>query len=366
MFTSARVIIERFRNKWFPTSDNKVWKQWVDYKHRETNDLIDLLTSAVRDSFKRRAVFLLLVPSEELNTIYWKEEIGKFYQRVDFLNKLSPALLSYATDLIVEFYSALKPVHCPEPKHYSQKFSEGMIFTSVPDKYHDALCFYNGCVLFLLRLIPEEQRERIFPLFSLRDISTYSNMDNASGYNPFESLLVGNVDEKWKRRADATMRQIIKDELSGKAKPRKDWENALQCYANIIKIQLYGDALHYDVALYADQIQFLVSEEHYDQQLVDTHEVAKIFQILSADIYKEIRRQVARFVVFGNRDEFKVWSYETLRGAQMMLVEFGPDDKELAQRVNSAIEEDQKRVAKRQHEEASAQSTEDNIMKQMR
>lgn len=366
MLKRAKVFVEGLRNKWFPTGDDKVWKQWVDYKRRETRDLVELLTSDVRDSFKRRAIFLLLVPSADFSPIYWTEEVGKFYQRLDFLKTLTPELLGYATDLIVEFYTILKPMHCDRPKHYAQGGGGITIFMSVPDKYHDVLYFYNNCILLLLTMLPEEQCERIFPLFSLLDISTYSNMEDASGYNPFQNLLYSKVDEKWKRRADSTMRQIIGDEVAGKTKPREEWENALRCYAYTIKLQLYGEKLPYAVDLFADQIQFLVSKEHYGNELIDDWKVARIFQVLSADTYKEIRYRVARFVVFGNKDEFRVWSDDTLQGAEMMLNEFGQDDKELARRIQAAIDKGKKRSTEHQNERAVAKKVEDDIMSQMR
>jgi len=215
-------------------------------------------------------------------------------------------------------------------------------------------------------MLSEEQCERIFPLFSLLDISTYSNMEDASGYNPFQNLLYSKVDEKWKRRADSKMRQIINDELAGRTKPREEWENAMRCYAYIIKLQLYSEDLPYAVDLFADQIQFLVSKEHYGNKLIDDWKVARIFQVLSADIYKEVRYRVARFVVSGNKDEFKVWNEEALQGAKMMLCEFGQDDKELARKIQSAIDEGKKRSVERQGEQSVAKKVEDDIMSQMR
>jgi len=366
MLERAKVFIERFRNKWFPAGDDKVWKQWVDYKRRETRDLIELLKSDVRDSFKRRAIFLLLVPSAELSPIYWKEQVGKFYHRLDFLEILDPELLHYATDLVVEFDAMLKPMHDDRPKHYVQGGGGITISMSVPGEYHDALYFYNNCVMLLMTLLPEEQCERIFPLLSLRDISTYWNMDNASGYNPFRNLLNSDVDEKWKRQANTTMIQIIRDELSDKTKPREKWEDALKCYAEIIQLQLYGEKLPYSIELFADQIKFLVSEGHSGRELINEWHIPKIFQILSTDDYKEIRYLVAKFVVFNNKSDFNVWSEDTLKGAKMMLDEFGQNDQKLAQRIQSAIDDYKKQSAKNQNEQTNAKKDEDDIINKMK
>lgn len=366
MLKRAKIFVEGLRNKWFPTGDDKVWKQWVDYKRRETRDLVELLTSDVRDSFKKRAIFLLLVPSEDFNPIYWTEKVGKFYQSLDFLKTLSSDLLGYTTGFIIEFSTMLKPMHCDKPKNYSQGGDGITIFMSIPDKYHDALSFYNRCILLLLTLLPERQCERIFPLFSLRDISTYCGMEDASGYSPFQNLLYSNADEKWKRKADMMMQIIIQEEVSEKTKPREEWENALKCYAYTIGLQLYSDKLHYGADLLADQVQFLVAKEHYGQDLIDTWKVPRIFQLLSADIWKEIRYRVARFVIFGNKSEFCVWDDDTLQAAKVMLEEFGQDDQELAERIQAAIEEGKKRLNERQQEQAIAKQTENDIMSQMR
>lgn len=361
----TKIIIEKLQRKWFPSEDDKAWKQWVDYKKRETKDLIELLTSDVRDSLKRRVIFLLLVPSAEFNPIYWTEEVGKFYHKFDFLKTLAPDLLAYTTDLVVEFYTMLKPMHHDKPENFAQGGGGITVFWSVPDKYHDALYNYNNCILQLLTILPEVECERIFPLFSLRDISTYWDLEDASGYNPFQSLLYSDVNEKWKKQADAIMRQIIIDELSGKTKPREEWENALKCYAYIITLQLYGEKLPYSVDLFADQIQFLVSEKNYGEELINCWNVVKIFHILSADTYKEIRYKVAKFMVVGNKSEFSIHSDETLQGAIMMLDELVLED-ELVSRIQSKIEEYNKKSVESENEKITAQNAEDKILSQMK
>ena len=130
------------------------------------------------------------------------------------------------------------------------------VFMQIPDKYHDALYSYNTHILNLLALLPEEKAAEIFPFFSLLDISTYFNLEDASGYNPFRYLLSSNeVSERWKKEADLKMREIILNEISGKTKPREEWEDAMNQYASIIQAMLYGK-INYSISLYASQIQF--------------------------------------------------------------------------------------------------------------
>ena len=360
----AKTFLEALRSKFFPTEEDDVWKQWVEYKRRDTNDLIRMLTSSVRDSLKRRAVFLLIVPAKELSPINWTEEVGNFYHSKDFLKKLSPELLDYAVKLIIDFHMMIKPLHSGRPEYYCSGHRGGVIIHgSTPERYHDALYFYNECIMLLLEMLPEDQCERIFPLFSLQDVSSYSDFETSSGYNPFLQLLHSNVDEKWKKRADSTMREIIKSELSGKTKPREDWEGALRCYADIINLQSYG--LSYSVELYADQIKFLVSKEHYGNNLIDEYRMAEILKILSADVFRETRYDIARFVFFGRDEEPKFWIGSSLEGAEMVLNEFGQEDKELAQKAQAVIDEYKARDAENQKEKAKAQKAEDDIMSKM-
>jgi hypothetical protein len=359
-------IIKKLRSKCLPSSDDKVWKQWVDYKERGTKDLEELLNSGtIRDSLKRKAIFLLLVPSSEYNPIYWKKEVGNFYHKPNFLKTLNPDLLIFATDLIVDFHTMLKPLHCDKPTHYATGGGGITLSMSIPDKYHDALYFYNDCIMLLLALLPEEQCERIFPLFSLRDISTYCNMEESSGYNPFLNLLYSAVDEKWKKRSDTVMRQIISDELAGNTKPREEWENALDGYAYAVGLQLCEKKLDYSVDLFASQIQFLASEKNHGKELIDIWKVHRIFQILSADIYKEIRYQVAKLVI-SRKNGFSVYSKETMESAEMMLREFEQRDENLVLQINSAIKKYKKTLEENKLEESRKKRLEDEMMDKMK
>ena len=56
---NLQAFIQGLKAKFFPTEEDKAWKQWIDFKKRETRDLIELLSSDVRDNFKKRALFLL-------------------------------------------------------------------------------------------------------------------------------------------------------------------------------------------------------------------------------------------------------------------------------------------------------------------
>ncbi len=362
------VFIKRLKNGWVPTAEDEIWKQWVDYRRRENRDLIALLSSDVRDSFKKRAIFLLLVPAEDFNPIYWKEKVGKFYHRPDFLRGLNTDFLNYATNIIVEFHKVLRPKHQSRPEHITQSGGGMTLFVSIPDKYHDALVFYNNCILVLLELLPHEQCKRIFPFYSIQDISSFCNMENASGYNPFRVLLgASNIDETWKRIADWTMRSIIQEEIAGKTKPREEWESALTCYANIIDFQLYGKKLDYSVTMFADQMQFLINEAHFEYSIIRKRSIPRMYRILSDEHHQELRRLIVRFVVLGNGDkEFSIHSAGDIEIAEMMLGELKKEDHEVAERIKAAIDKGNKLIAECQKEQANYKQAEEDIMNQMR
>ena len=363
-----KFLLKRLKSKWFPSKEDITWKKWVDFKSRETRDLVGLLSQAVNDSFKKRALFLLTVPSAAVNPIYWKGDIGKFYHGSDILDKLTPDLLNYAAELITQFVIALRPMHCDRPKHLVSGGGGITMYMSIPDKYHDALRFYNNCILNFLVKLPAEQGEKLFPLFSLNDISTFWNMDDASGYNPFQHLLyIKELDEKWKRVADLAMRKIVQDEVAGKTKPREEHEDALRCYARIVQMQLYGE-LTYSVKLFGEQVQCLMDNRNPDAHLIDNWHVIRIFKLLSDDSYKELRHQLARFVVLENTGEFSkfsIYSSETAEAANQMLEEFG-DDQELVEKVKILIEEGEKRKAENAARQKETETTEENILAAMK
>lgn len=363
------VIFDGLKSTWFPTKEDKIWKQWVDFQNREENDLIGLLTADVKEGFKRRALFLLLVPSSDFNSIYWKNEVGKFYKGSEFLLSLSPSLLSYVTELVFEFCSILGPIHCDRPKNTVSGGGGIRIFMQVPDKFHDALNFYNSCILTLLPLLPVEQGEKIFSAFRLLDVSSYSNMEDESGYNPFSWLLSAkDIDEKWKKMADIEMREIIQKELSGKSKPREEWEGALGCYASVIQSQIFSGP-NYSVDMFAGQMEFIVDNCQSRRQPINDWHVAKIFNILAADVYKDLRYKIAKSVVFerqGNHSEFAVYNEATLQAANQMIKEFGDSDSNLADKLTQLIIISQEKQTDNAAERSRKQQAEENLLSQMK
>ncbi len=317
-------IIKKLKDRFFPSEDEKAWKAWVDFKDREDKDLIDLFSADVRPEFKRRATFLLLVPYDEYNSFYWKKELGKFYHNSNFLELLSTEELNYAVDLVFDFYSELKFKHIGK-RNIKVLKGDGMnIHVPITEKHHTALSFYNSCIIEFLILLPEERVRKLFSLFSLLDISAYYNMEYASGYNPFASLLSNQrVDERWKRLADFKMLIIIEKEVSGKVAPREEWERAFSQYVSIFQNMLYK-APRYSKDLYARQLKFILEKKDQNPVIHDW-QVIRIFELLSDLEYKALRYNLAEYVLSEKKNgvyNFSICSKESQDAVDWIVKEF--------------------------------------------
>ena len=175
------------------------------------------------------------------------------------------------------------------------------------------------------------------------------------------------ISEKWKIAADARMRKIILSELSEKTNPREDWEEAIYQYAQILQMMLY-DELPYSMELYASQIQFLMDNRQGKEKLIDNWHVIKLFNLLTADTYKNLRYTIARYVLLEDRGEyskFVIYSTETQNAANYILKEFGYDS-ELVCKIRELEEEEDKKKAENDACQGKKQAIEDDILAQMR
>lgn len=370
------IFVQKLLTEWFPTGEDVIWKQWADRKPRarEWSDLIGLLTLDVRDSFKRRALYLLVVPSEELNLVYWKEKgaVGRFYgekKLFDTLRSLSLDLLIFVAELVTAFCLRLKKLHDDRSRDIAEGGGGITLLMQVPGEWHDALSFYNRFILRLLALLPREKGEDLFPLYSLRDISTYYGMEDASGYTPFGNLLyLKELDEYWKVKADSAMREIIRRELAGKSKPREEWENAFSRYAGIIEAYLWNDS-PYSVALFESQMRFLVEHHNATRPLIEGRRLSKIFDIFSGDERKGLRYEIARALILGYAEDdwrrFSVHDEEGVRTAHRVMEEF-PSDVELVGHLRSHIESYKRWFLEDARREAQKKKQEEDILAQMK
>lgn len=317
---------------------------------------------------RKRAIFLLLVPSADFNSLYWNEKVGRFYHDANFLKLInSSENLNYAADLIFDFCSELRFKHTGK-SHVSVFGGDGVTFyVPVMEKFHAPLSFYNACIIELLPLLPEERAKKLFSFFSLLDISTYCNIEYASGYNPFASLLTSeSVDEKWKRLADFKMTMIVEKELSGKAKPREKWEKAFQQYVSIFQNMLYGE-LKYPKHLYVRQLKFILERSAHNPEIHDWQFI-RIFNLIPEKSYKDLRYAVARYALLEKKDSsrcFSIYSEETKLFVDLVKKEFGCD-KALMEKISLLEKEREEKDLARKIFMDKEKAREDDVLSDMK
>lgn len=366
------VSLQRFFATHFPRGEDAIWKEWVDTISRgEWNSLVSLLGSDVRDSFKKRALFLLIVPSDEFNPLYWRGTTTlKPYCGERFLcalRVLSSKLLSYCADLVCDFCSELRKDFCDRPESFAERARSMTIFCTIPDKWHEVLWTYNKFILELLALLSEEEGEKLFRLYSLRDISVFSNMEDASGYSPFEQLLRSkDIAEYWKVKADLKMRNIIRAEIAGQSKPREEWEEALVCYASIINRFVWDDVPLYPLGLFESQVRFLAEYHTAEQPLIEGWKLPKLLRALSGSD-SGFRHQILHTLVVDYRKDdwrrFSVSGEGDVEVARQWMSEFR-DDRELVDRLSALVDEfNAREVAEKERVDEKKRAQDDTLAK---
>ncbi len=355
---------EMFAKNWFPASDDAAWKKWVDLRKREHRDLVELLSSSVGLRFKERALFLLLVPGPEFNPLYWHDELGKFYDRARFLETMPDELAAFAVRVIVGFWVALIPQHQPAPKHAVAGGGGVTLHIAIPDKYHRALDVYNDGIRQLIPRVPPDIAEGLFAIYSLNDISSYWNMDDASGYNPFLALLFDpKIADVWKKKADAKMRQIIQDERDGRSRPREDWENAMGCYVRAVNMFI-ADELPYDQALLIDQLRYLTGDAFAGLPVIESWRILPVLKRLSDPGDRDLLRRVIKAVVL-SKEGFAVYSDDTRLAAEAMLLVIAEDEPDVSARIILALEAASRRQKEDETRSMSDARSEADVLAQM-
>ncbi|MFA6047796.1 MAG: hypothetical protein WCV59_02890 [Parcubacteria group bacterium] len=345
-------LLDGLSKKWLLREDDDTWKKWVDFKSRDREDLIDLLSANIRDTLKARALFLLLILVDRWNTIYWKGEIGVF-RKAGFFKDLSPVLANLAVMLLRTFLDAT-----------AEKI-EGVSRHEIGS----ARNYYNDSLLSVLSALPEKEALKVFESYSFNDlVSPWCDTESCSGYKPLKTLFFrSDVDVKWKLLAHEKMQQIIADEVSGKALPRTSWETALPHYIEVVQQQLYlRRGLNYPTELFADQIRLVTDETHYGKASIELRHLPQIITLLAGDSYRDIRCQLYRFILLGNAQEFQIWDESLFHSAKLMLDELGEGDSNITKRLQSAIDDWQKKGRENKDRQFEARRDEESVLSQMR
>lgn len=310
---------------------NEIWAEWLQAEQRERNcrELQRLVSDNLADVFKARAIAILLSPSIELAPFKWynKSLTNDHLPVHSYVNlaELSPQLRKFTLALL-EFNIdvALEP--------------------GASEDVRRTLFGYNDCIREALAILPEDDAAaaRLFDRYQLNDPLPYGTPEEESGYNEFYDILQANIPEIWKKLADERMREVIRDEQAGRAKPRNDWERALPCYLHHIESCLCEKAFPYSADLFASQIEFILGLPDTGGRLFRDHRVSAILALLSGDARKGLRHRFASRVAFAVHDghfAFTVYEHEARDAATAMLKEFGKDDSALCNRLSNAIAE---------------------------
>lgn len=287
--------------------ENRIWENWAKYSLRSGEELLNIVYGPFREEFQKMALFLLLAPDTAFAPFYWKgRELFHFlYTEVDF-KKVETGLRAHAAYWLTKFIDFTK-------SHWDDCDHKTVLLDA-----------YNKYILQLLFVLPVEdnQAETLFQYFSINDIAFwFVNHQNSSGYNPLLALWKNHqINERWKRIADAEMRRVIKEERRGEREPRQSYEDALRCYVKHLQSLLLKHSFPYSKDFLADQISFLISLEVYDQYLIQPESIGLLLNLLADEKYGDLRQRLIRFAVLRDNN-FKVNDEQTEKSALTILAD---------------------------------------------
>lgn len=318
------VFLERWQTRLFPSTDDLVWQEWLDAKPRGYRDVLELLGSDIRLSLRGRALLLLLVPTFSWVPFTWRsvdrEDTSFLWLGGVALESLPSELLASATELISAATIALRET----PVAFDH--SDGALEVCA-DYLHQ-----------LLVLLPEQEAEAVFALWSPNDSDCWWSPDSASGYKPLERLL---RDERmpviWKEQADARMRAIIEAEVAGMQMPRASHEEAVHRYACIVSSAIFLGKLPYPKSLLANQLTFLLGlARRLNRSLIAVDRLEAIFAVL-AQTRTELCYQLLEAGLLLDTS-FCIYCEETLRWARDMHTLVAARNSKLAEQLARLIE----------------------------
>lgn len=352
MSTSIKDMIKSWRKDLCPEEGDKLWEKWLVLKDQSEDDLQELITGDFKLSIKARALLILLVPELKLLPFAWKQgdnDSGNcFGSGLPDLRSLPKDVIERAARLVCAIMEAIRQ----EPKTVSDR--------------REALSYYSYYLLQFMSLLPDGGW--IMNYYPLNDPEPFCDESEASGYNPLRNLL-GNKDipEVYKRIADLKMRKIIEGELSGELKPRRDYEDALNCYVAHINLLAYGFSLPYSVSLLAEQIDYIISlPAAVGRRLFSSHNVDPILTLLSRPEYRELRYRFIYFVAFQNGERFCVYDEKTLKAAEKVIAEFGEQYPDLKTIFETAIQESERRAVEEKKKKEEEERRIEKVLSQMK
>jgi hypothetical protein len=286
-----------------------IWNEWLE-SDKSAPSLYRLLTAKISDTYKARALAILLAP---------KQTFVPFAQG-DYLAFHSDENYLPYNDSI-EFGA------------FSEKFRTffvELLFLSMDTAMTLSLPYalesYNKTIIEALKVFDKNSAlaERLFERFEINDIIPRSCLEGTSGYNPFQTLLYRpEIPEKWKWLATGKMEAVIRLEQSGFQRPRAPWENARGCYAHIVML---SNHLSYSDELFAEQISYFLSfVENGISSLNRYHPSFSVFTRLSGKEHEDLRYRLLKKLINEKVGSLTVNDPATAMIADGLRKEFGKD-----------------------------------------
>lgn len=329
-----------FLQRWedlFLLLDDIAWEDWVNHRNREERDLRNLLKENVRDSIKARALYLLLVYDRSHGkSIYWNRKLYPLFGEFTFPENLSPELLNFAGDTILEFLPKVRNLRDPSDSH--------------------AFYFYCNAMINLMTLLDLKKGKKILEHFPLNDYQ------NTTECKPFGMLLNDKIiPDELKSIATDSMIEIIR------SKKGFGYKEALDCFANTILLNLHSkDLIPYGTYLFAKQIGFLISKKA-KKKIIDDSSVGTILSIFDNEEHEDLRKRFIKFVILENGDrEYNVNDESKLNTAKNMLKEVENNgDRKLIKALEKIISRGEIYVSQRSMQKNGRQDLEQKLLQEM-
>jgi hypothetical protein len=291
----------------FRSADDATWQEWLAFDGRNSHSLIDLTKDPqISPCFKARALSPLIVPICSWSPACPRtgSEAGHNpFREVTTLGELPDPLIDFASALVVECADRLA-----SRRH-------GMIRNPL-----GAERILQGYLLQLLGRVPYAEGEPIFTYFELNAVKPHYALQSNSGFDMFRALMfASDVDERWKRRADARLRTVILVEEADECDPRARSETAVNRYERLLISYLECQEPPYSRDFYADQWTFLAVLSRSRVFMASVYP-AKLFELFSGPHHVGLRGWIARSA-FLSDEPFQVSLGETLRFAEAVVAE---------------------------------------------
>lgn len=200
----------------------------------------------------------------------------------------------------------------------------------------DILSAYNTYMLRLMRLLPyQEALSWLDKLYELNDIQVRHSLYDPSGYNPFGALLCDpEVETEIKVMANATMQDIVQNELAGHTKPRTYHEDALLCYSEQVTKGLkrsWENMSEEDIDLLINQVSFILrsASQRYPHRYIlfqDTDVLNVLLDIIHLRELDDLYSRLSSYVLESGFEAFYDGTGEAAR--KMLQHETDPEYKQ--------------------------------------